>query len=179
LKNGGIIYLNGVTSTGKTSIGQAIQNIADRNIYIFSNDIFADLASRKFIVRNFWYYLGDAILNMYYAAAAMAKNGTVVIIDGMLTNEPELIKRFGKSHYETIKSCFNDIEVCLVEVYCPLEECRKRNIKRGDRGEYQSHTQSEYMQKDIHHNFRVDTLKNSPEQCAKQILENLQIASGN
>jgi chloramphenicol 3-O phosphotransferase len=178
LKNG-IIYLNGVTSTGKTSIGKAIQNKADRNIYIFSNDIFAELASRKCIKNNFWYYLGDAILNMYYAAAAMAKNGAVVIIDGMLTNEPELIRRLGKSHYEVIKSCFSDIEVCLVDVYCPLEECRKRNIERGDRGEYQSHTQSEFMQKDIYHSFRVDTLINSPEQCAKQILENLQIGVEN
>lgn len=175
MKNGGIIYLNGVTSTGKTSIGQAIQNIADRNIYIFSNDIFADLASRKYLESNFWYYLGDAILNMYYAAAVMAKNGAVVIIDGMLTNEPEIIKRFGKSHYETIQSCFNDIKVCLVEVYCPLEECRKRNIQRGDRGEYQSNTQSKFMQKDIYYDFRVDTLINPPEVCAKQILNNLQI----
>lgn len=172
----GIIYLNGVTSTGKSSIARELQRLAGRSMYVFSNDIFAELVSPKYIRSDFWKYLGDAIYNMYLASAAMAKDGgAIVIIDGMLTNEPGLVERFGNDHYTTVKNCYKDVECCIVEVVCPLEECRRRNIARGDRSEFQSERQWSFMDKEGKRDFSVDSFKNSAEECARQILEYLVI----
>ena len=39
MKRGKIIYLNGVTSTGKTSIARVIQDTADEFFYLIGSDI--------------------------------------------------------------------------------------------------------------------------------------------
>ena len=61
----------------------------------------------------------------------------------------------------------------IVEVYCPLEICRQRNIERGDRFESQSQEQAELMNKEIKYRMRVDTSRFSAEECAEQIIRNL------
>ena len=61
----------------------------------------------------------------------------------------------------------------IVEVYCPLDICRKRNIERGDRYESQSYEQAELMSRDIVYSCRVDTSVNSSEECAEQIVKTL------
>ena len=58
----------------------------------------------------------------------------------------------------------------MVEVFCPLEECRRRNIARGDRGENQSHEQNEIMNKTVKYDFCVDTSVDSAIECARKIL---------
>ncbi|MER2221543.1 MAG: hypothetical protein ABS976_08040 [Rhodococcus sp. (in: high G+C Gram-positive bacteria)] len=41
-------------------------------------------------------------------------------------------------HYERMKEILQDNPLDIVEVYCPLDICRQRNIDRGDRYETQS-----------------------------------------
>ena len=60
-----------------------------------------------------------------------------------------------------------------MELYCPLEICRQRNIARGDRYESQSEEQAALMAKDIQYSMRVDTSVYSPEECAEQIIREL------
>jgi chloramphenicol 3-O phosphotransferase len=60
-----------------------------------------------------------------------------------------------------------------VEVYCPLEICRKRNVERGDRAEDQSDWQNELMAKNIHYSCSVDTSLHRSEECAQMIIEAL------
>ncbi|WP_433939936.1 phosphotransferase-like protein [Paenibacillus lautus] len=59
----------------------------------------------------------------------------------------------------------------MVEVFCPLEICRQRNIKRGDRAEDQSDWQDKLMAKDIQYDCSVNTHVNSSEECADSILK--------
>lgn len=40
MRKGIIIYFNGVTSTGKTSIAKSIQELANQNFYYLSHDTF-------------------------------------------------------------------------------------------------------------------------------------------
>lgn len=61
----------------------------------------------------------------------------------------------------------------LIEVFCPLEECRKRNTERGDRGVEQSDWQNDNMAKNIEHDFSVNTFVNSSNVCAELILNKL------
>ena len=66
-----------------------------------------------------------------------------------------------------------DSPLSIVEVYCPLDVCRQRNIERGDRFESQSDEQAELMSKGIQYAMRVDTSVYSPAECAEQIVKTL------
>ena len=65
------------------------------------------------------------------------------------------------------------IPLDVVEVFCPLEECRRRNIARGDRGENQSREQAEIMAQNIAYAMRVETHLHTPEECAEQMIRTL------
>jgi len=166
MKKGVIIYLNGVTSTGKTTLATAIQRMSDENFYAISNDSVADMGSRKFFETDYWQYLADMILQGYHMTKMLSDNGINVIFDGMVVERDEY-----KPHYENIKTIFKDSPLKMVEVFCPLEVCRQRNIDRGDRGVDQSESQNKYMSKEVVNDIFVDTNANSAEECAKIILD--------
>ena len=63
----------------------------------------------------------------------------------------------------------------VVEVYCPLDVCRVRNIARGDRYETQSQEQQDIMAEGIRYSCRVETHLHTPEECAEQIMQALQL----
>lgn len=170
---GKVIYLNGVTSTGKTTISNAIQNMANTNFYHMSFDMFQQMISMKFLHENYWKYLSEAIIATYHTAKTLSDMNINVIIDGMLLEMPEFQLNYQKSHYEIFKSIFSDSPVLLIEVFCPMEECRKRNIERGDRGVDQSDWQNDNMAKNIEHDFSVNTFVNSSNVCAELILNKL------
>jgi Chloramphenicol 3-O-phosphotransferase len=168
MKKGVIIYLNGVTSTGKTTLATAIQRMSDENFYAISNDSIADMGSRKFFETNYWQYLADMIVQGYHITKTLSDNGINVIFDGMVVERDEY-----KPHYENIKTIFKDSPLKMVEVFCPLDVCRARNIARGDRGPDQSDSQNKYMSKEVIHDIFVDTNANTPEECAAIILKEI------
>jgi len=173
MNKGKIIYLNGVTSTGKTTLSKSIQQIANVNFYHMSFDMFQQMISMKFLQDNYWKYLSESIIIAYYTAKTMSDMNINVIIDGMLLEMPEFQLNYQKSHYEIFKDIFTDSSLLLVQVSCPLEECRKRNIERGDRGVDQSDWQNDKMAKNIEYDFVVNTFVNSSNECAELILSKL------
>lgn len=172
LRRGNIIFLNGVTSTGKTSITLSIQRIADAHYYNFSNDIFQDMAAGKYLNENYWKALDECIELMYHTAKLYSDLGKNVIIDGML-----LELEFMHNLYGRLLDIMKDSPMTMVHVICPLDECRRRNIARGDRGENQSQFQHDHMTPNIRYDFEVDTLANSPDKCAEMILEFINLNS--
>ncbi|MFD1674362.1 phosphotransferase-like protein [Alicyclobacillus fodiniaquatilis] len=103
---------------------------------------------------------------MYHTAKLFSDHGKNILIDGMILEAPEI-----KPHYEKVKDIFVGYPLYMVEVFCPLEICRQRNIERGDRNESQSDWQHKMMAKDIAYNFTVNTHFNSPEECTDLILK--------
>lgn len=170
MEKGKIIFLNGVTSTGKTSIAEAIQELADVMYYHISNDIFHCMIGKKFWIEDSRKCISKSIVTMYHAAKGMCENGINVIIDGMLLEMCEYFQEYGNLHYDIMQSILSNIDIFMVEVFCPLDECRRRNMNRGNRGEYQSEQQNKEMNKNVKYNFRVDTSVNSAKECAEQIL---------
>ena len=167
MKKGKIIFLCGVTSAGKTSIVDGIQNNSEEFYYAVANDLYVQMVGDKYLRQDYWKYESRAIVLMYHAAKRFSDMGENVIIDGMLLETPEL-----PGHYEKMKEIFKDSPLFLVEVFCPLEICRGRNIKRGDRYETQSEEQSKVWAKDVQYHFTVDTHLHTPEECATLILAN-------
>ena len=168
MEKGRIIFLNGVTSSGKTSIVEALQARRDVFFYVVANDLFEEMVGEEYLRENYWKYLGEVIILMYHTAKLFSDMGRNVIIDGIL------VEREGVApHYRQLCDILRDNPLDIVEVFCPLEICRQRNIARGDRYESQSEEQAALMAKDIRYSLRVDTDKLSPEECAEAILRSL------
>ena len=166
MEKGRIIYLNGVTSSGKTSIVEALQARRDVFFYVVANDLFQEMIGEDYLKEDYWKYLGEVIIMMYHTAKLFSDLGKNVIIDGIL------VEREGVSpHYMRMKEILRDSPLDIVDVFCPLEICRQRNMDRGDRYETQSAEQSELMAANIQYSLRVDTSKLSPEECAQAILK--------
>jgi adenylylsulfate kinase/chloramphenicol 3-O phosphotransferase len=168
LDKGRIIFLNGVTSTGKTSIVDALQSRDDIFFYVMANDLFQEMVGEKYLCENYWKYLSDVIIMMYHTAKLFSDQGKNVLIDGILVERPEI-----KPHYEQLRSLLSENPLDIIEVYCPLEICRIRNIERGDRYESQSDEQYAIMAEGIKYSCKVETHINTPEACADIIMKEL------
>ena len=165
---GRIIFLNGVTSSGKTSIVEALQERDDVFFYVVANDLFQEMVGDKFLREDYWKYLSEVIIMMYHTAKLYSDMGKNVLIDGILVERDEI-----KPHYQQLMEILKENPLDIVEVYCPLDICRERNIARGDRYETQSDEQHELMAQNIKYSLRVDTSVNSSEECAELIVKEL------
>ena len=76
-------------------------------------------------------------------------------------------------HYRRLLEILKDNPLDVVEVYCPLDICRQRNLIRGGRYETQSEEQHAQMAKDIAYRMRVDTSLHSAMECADRIVQEL------
>ncbi len=168
MDQGRIIYLNGVTSSGKTSIVEALQARRDVFFYVVANDLFQEMIGEEYLKEDYWKYLGEVIIMMYHTAKLFSDLGKNVIIDSILVEWDGIAP-----HYERMKEILRDHPLDIVEVFCPLDICRQRNIERGDRYLTQSDEQAKLMAKDIRYSLHVDTSRLSPEECADVILRNL------
>ena len=168
MPKGRIIFLNGVTSSGKTSIVEALQDREDCYFYVVANDLFQEMVSERFLRENYWPHLSRVILLMYHTAKLFSDMGHDVLIDGILVERPEIAP-----HYRQLKEILSDNPLSIVEVACPLEICRERNIARGNRYENQSQEQAELMAADIRYAMTVHTDQNTPEECAEAIVRKL------
>lgn len=165
MEKGRIIFLNGVTSAGKTSIVEALQERDDVFFYVVANDLFQEMVGDKYLQQNYWKYLSEVIIMMYHTAKLYSDMGKNVLIDGILVEREEI-----RPHYRQLQEILKENPLDIVEVYCPLEICRQRNIDRGDRYETQSEEQHALMAENIAYSVRVDTSVQSPAECADTIV---------
>lgn len=168
MNKGRIIFLNGVTSSGKTSIVDALQEREDVFFYVVANDLFEQMVGDGYLRRDYWKYLSEVIIMMYHTAKLYSDMGKNVLIDGILVEREEI-----KPHYHQLLEILRDNPLDVVEVYCPPDIRRQRNLRRQDRRETQSDEQAERMAKDIRYSLRVDTSIQSPAECADIILRQL------
>lgn len=168
MEKGRIIFLNGVTSSGKTSIVEALQERDDIFFYVVANDLFQEMVGDKYLRENYWKYLSEVIIMMYHTAGLYSDMGKNVLIDGIIVEREEI-----KPHYQQLIEILKNNPLDLVEVYCPLDICRERNRIRGDRDENQSDEQHELMADNIEYRLRVDTSLYSAAECADIIVKEL------
>lgn len=165
MNRGRIIFLNGVTSAGKTSIVEALQDREDVFFYVVANDLFQEMVGERWLRRDYWKELAKVVLLMYRTAKLLSDEGHDVLIDGILVERPQF-----DGHLRRLLDILKDNPFDIVEVACPLDICRVRNIARGDRYETQSEEQAALMARDIPYSLRVDTDRHTSEECAEQIV---------
>lgn len=163
---GHIIFLNGTSNSGKTSIAKELQRTIDIPYAHLSFDNFflrmiEDYGGEENVVRA-TIYMPQVTSPFHHLIAAYAKARQNIIVDHVL-------RRPGSS-----KECaelLSDYEVLFVGVYCPVEVLREREKQRKDRRVGLAEGQLEHVHAGKTYDIEVDTSKNTPSECATQIVE--------
>ena len=168
VKNQGkIIFLNGVSSAGKTTLAKVLQDRLSEPFYVLSNDIFTDdiVVPDKFVNIEADATYQRALKGLYYAVKGFSDGGINTIVDDVLLKE---------DGYDRLGQCvelLHDYPILFVHVTCPLDELRHREIERGDRGIGQAESQLAILTPQDTYDITVDTYNNTIEECADRIIE--------
>ncbi|MEF2246492.1 chloramphenicol phosphotransferase CPT family protein [Paenibacillus sp. IITD108] len=162
---GTVIFLNGTSSSGKTSISLELQQILDEPYLHISVD--------KFLYMLPVDYLNggkpadttkDAVLKvikgMHHALPALVATGNNIIVDHVLEERQWL---------DECVMLLADYKVLFVSVICSLEELKRREMERGDRNIGLANYQ--YNLVHIHgiYDLEINTELNKTQECAHQI----------
>lgn len=170
-----IIFLNGTSSSGKTSILQALQNQLAEPYLDMGIDRFIFMMPQRYLDRPLWDdVLGKAtqagmtgmvlFSGMHHAIAAVAGQGNNVIADHVFVE---------KAWVDECTRLFADLNAYLIGIHCPLEIVEQRERARKDRTLGQARLQYDIVHKYAYYDLDVDTSVLSAEQCAEKILERL------
>jgi chloramphenicol 3-O phosphotransferase len=190
MTQGNIIFLNGTSSSGKTSIVKALQEIMEGYYIRTGIDHFLDAAPPKIHVSSdgispatadgfLWVFpngdervselrVGPAALRlwagMHGAAAALATAGNDVIIDDVIFDSRVLKEAVNTLH------TFN---VLFVGVRCSFEIAEQREQARGDRTQGLVKAHYDLVHSHGIYDFEVDTATLTALECAIQIRNRL------
>ena len=159
--------MNGVSSSGKSTLARSLQENLKEPYYWMSEDTFTFILPDKFnIFKNdtienekIW---DQAIINYYHAIKMYSDRGYNVIVDGVLDDEEWVDVFVGILH---------ENPVLFVHVTCPEEELIRRELSRGDREIGLAIEQLAYLSpKEQIYDVTVDTHANTTEECAGKII---------
>jgi chloramphenicol 3-O phosphotransferase len=165
--NVSIIFLNGVSSSGKSSIAKDLQESIEKPCIHRCVDDYLDLYQKGLwqkqeIVQPEW---PKIIQGFHAAGAAMARAGNLVIMDDVLESEPPWV--------ENLLELFNGLSVFFVGVHCPLEELERREKKRKERKDGMARLQLDQVHTVAIYDVEVDTSMSSPQECASIIIKHI------
>ena len=179
---GKIILLNGASSSGKTSILKALQEVLDEPYLDAGIDKFIWMLPKRYLNPPLWQeifeytYAADGsgrivsicaaprgrmlMSGMHHAIAALAEAGNNVLADHVLL-EPAWVRECA--------DIFAELPALFVGVRCPLEIMEAREQERRDRTLGQARAQ--YVPAHAHgiYDLEVDTSIATPQACALHI----------
>jgi chloramphenicol 3-O phosphotransferase len=167
MPRGQIIFLNGASSSGKSSIAKALQAMIDEPCIHWCIDDYlgafqSDLWEKQGIVKPRW---PKIIRGFHAAGAAIARAGNLVIIDDVLEAEPPWV--------ESLLELFEGLSAVFVGVHCPLEELEERERQRKDRKTGLARLQIDQVHAQVEYDVQVDTSMLSPTECADKIAKRM------
>ncbi|MCL1859615.1 MAG: chloramphenicol phosphotransferase CPT family protein [Oscillospiraceae bacterium] len=165
MQKGKIIFLNGVSSSGKTTLAKALQAKLEKPFYLLGNDMFCDMSPEKFWDIDWRETSYRVLTGMYHTIKTFSDIGINVIVDDVLLKEDDRLQQCA--------AILHDHPVLFVHVICSdLDELRRREKERGDRGIGQGESQlAELNPQDNIYDTTVDTFETSTEECAGKIIE--------
>jgi chloramphenicol 3-O phosphotransferase len=162
MEKGKIIFLNGVSSSGKTTLSkELVKKLPD--YFHFSVDDF-DCIIEKMEDREREHLIPVPTEYFYHRTINMfSDKGVNLILDHILHDE------------FTTKDCLEVLRgypVLFVGVHCPLKELERREAARGDRRLGQARSQLQFVhQLNESYDIEVDTFNESLEVCSDRIIE--------
>ena len=166
-----IILLNGTSSSGKTTHAKSLQQVMDTPYLHVPIDSFEDMmpGRDKFAEPGspLWQPMFNRLLSgFHHSVAALAAAGSNLIVDHLLVQ--------GVEPYNWLEECLDllaPFTVYFIGVHCPLEELRRRELARGDRGVGQAERQLNQVHRHGVYDLELDTSVFSAEQCALKVKE--------
>lgn len=171
MEKGKIIFLNGVSSSGKTTLGWKIQDLSKTHYYLISQDQFCEMWPAPFWIQNPEKEFNHTMSMMYKTIKMFASMGENVVVDHILLNNERLKSDNGEGTFQDFKKQLEEYEVLYVHVICPIEELRKREAERGDREIGNAEGQIPYLEPQEGYDITIDTSNASINECANKILE--------
>ena len=171
MENGKIIFINGASSSGKTSIVHALQNLLEEPYLEAGIDKFIFMLPERYLDRPLWDdVLGLAtkagsaghrlVGGMHRAIRELSLAGMNVIADHVLVEA---------AWAQDCAELFSDLPAYLVGIQCPLEVLEQRERSRKNRTFGQAKLQFEVIHKFVLYDLEVDTSLISPDECAQRI----------
>ncbi|MEQ5788788.1 AAA family ATPase [Erythrobacter sp. NFXS35] len=171
-----LIFLNGTTSSGKTSIARALQDELVRPYCVTGIDdafamlpdrlhnnpdgFFFDRDERDHVRLNFG-RIGLACLKAHHrSVAAMARSGIDLICDEVILTE-----ELRRDWHEVLSG----VRTAFVGVHCSLEELERREIIRGDRVIGQARGQFDIVHLRMQYDIVVNSTNKTPAMLAREI----------
>ncbi len=175
MEAGKIILINGTSSSGKTSLVHALQDLLPEPFVEAGIDKFIFMLPERYLERPLWDdVLGLAtqagvtghrlFAGMHRAIRTLSLAGINVIADHVLV-EPLWAKDCAE--------LFADLPAWSLGVQCPLEVLEARERSRRNRTLGQARAQFEVIHKYALYDLEVDTCRFSPAECANQVKERL------
>jgi chloramphenicol 3-O phosphotransferase len=172
---GTIIFVNGTSSSGKTSLVRALQSRLEQPYLDLGIDRFIFALPGRYLDRPLWDDVlgladragqtGEALVSgMHHAIAAAAQAGLNVIADHVLVEQRWVAEA---------ARLFCELPAYLVGVQCPLEVLEERERSRKDRTLGQARIQFPVIHRYTIYDVQVDTAAHSPEECAAQVIARL------
>ncbi len=190
MKRGNIIVLNGTSSSGKSSVLRALQQVLDEPYLDAGIDKFIFMLPKRYLDAPLWHEvfkytcripddplslviragpLGHQLMaGMHRSIATLAEAGLNVLADHVLL-EPAWVRECAEM--------FGKFNALLVGIRCPLEVLEQRERSRRDRTVGQARAQFDLVHAHGVYDVEVDTSILSPMDCALQIKRRLQDGS--
>ncbi len=168
MQKGNIVFLNGVSSSGKTTLSKILQSRFPDQYFLLPVDIINDISpqknSRSYDVR----FTADpepVMAAFFGCVKTFSDNGLHVIVDTI----------FADNAHFSLDTCLNvfsggDYPVLFVHITCPLEELRRREKKRGNRKIGWSESLLPKLEPQATYDITVDTYNETLEDCADKII---------
>ena len=172
MKKGKIIFLNGVSSAGKTTLAKVLQSRLAEPFYLISRDVFCEMEPKKFLEINLDKTRGTALTGLHHNIKTLSDIGINVIVDHVLLKEQGSAYNItGLSNMEECVSLLHGHDVLFVLVVCPLDEQQRREQLRGDRRIGQGESQLPRLSPQDTYDITADTFHEPIEICADRIID--------
>jgi chloramphenicol 3-O phosphotransferase len=169
MKNAQIILLNGTSSSGKTTIARALQEILTEPYMYVSIDDFFHMYPERFLNPTSQQeavvlarLVPAVISGLHKAVACLAQSGNNILVDHVLQENTWL------------KECveiWKGLDVLFIGVKCPLEKVEQREKERGDRNIGTARYQFERVHIHGLYDVEIDTSILSVDECVDRIIE--------
>lgn len=159
---GRIIFLNGTSSSGKSSIARELLDILDDGVFSYlAVDSFNAMRTKRDLAQeDLDAALRRTRMGFHRSIAAMAEVGNDVVVDHVLSEPWRLIDCL---------SVLPPEDVLFVGVRCSLEELVRREKARGDRPSGLAAMQCDLVHEHGDYDVECDTGTAGPRECAELI----------
>jgi chloramphenicol 3-O phosphotransferase len=170
-----VIVLNGVSSSGKSSIARELQGLLPRPFLTFGVDtLVASLLPASSTHEPGIVFGSDGVVAVghhfrqlehawYQGLAAIARDDVGVIIDEVFLG--------GRESQDRLRSALGGLPVVWVGVRCDLEVAVAREVARPERTQGMAASQAVIVHEGVRYDLQVDTTTSTSLECATTIAD--------